>query len=292
MQDNADAFIAKNFTIIATSTFPIFLIGAMTYIYSNYVDVHSQSFRIYYYLVEVTVLIMTIVAVFSIKNCLRFININLRSVELEHAVNGMGQIINNIRKQRHDFNIHLQTAYGLLENDKLDQARSYLKDRFSSLTNYTDLVRTDNHFISINIYSGMALAEAKGIDFELSVTGSFKNIPLLEYEITSLFGNLINNAIEAAEVLENSKKKISVDLISDSNNISIRICNTGLPLSNENIKDIFKQNVTSKGGSHHGLGLSIVEEIVNKYKGSILVSSINGTTVFTITLPCKGRLLK
>ncbi len=47
---------------------------------------------------------------------------------------------------------------------------------------------------------------------------------------------------------------------------------------------IFNANFTTKEG-HAGLGLAIVKEIVDKYRGSIEVSSEAGVTVFRVKIP-------
>lgn len=106
-------------------------------------------------------------------------------------------------------------------------------------------------------------------------------------EMEIIFNNLISNAVKYNK--DNGKVDI---LIEDQFKcINIRVTDTGIGMSEEDLEKIFgdfvriKNNKTKEiAGS--GLGLSITKKMVEQYNGTILVESTSDVgTTFIITLP-------
>jgi len=83
-------------------------------------------------------------------------------------------------------------------------------------------------------------------------------------DIVELFGNLIDNAIEACQRVGNGKKYIRIDTWFRANFWMITIENSK-EVSEHPIKSKFK---TKKTGEH-GLGMKIIKRIVDNYDGAI-----------------------
>ena len=80
--------------------------------------------------------------------------------------------------------------------------------------------------------------------------------------------------------------KINDIKFDSSKNLVLSIKDTGEGILPENISKIFDPMFTTKPfGEATGLGLSIVQEFVNQFKGSINVTSKSRLTKFTITFP-------
>ncbi|TXD67240.1 PAS domain S-box protein [Polaribacter glomeratus] len=101
----------------------------------------------------------------------------------------------------------------------------------------------------------------------------------------NIFVNLIGNAIKFSP----DAKKITVELISEKNNLIISITDYGIGISQSDLKNIFKpftrgENVDLIQGT--GLGLSIVKESIQIIGGEISVESAIGKgTCFTVKMP-------
>src|SRR5699024_7625223 len=97
--------------------------------------------------------------------------------------------------------------------------------------------------------------------------------------------NLIKNAIQATKDRENPKIRVAIDEVGE--NIRIRFKDNGEGISEDNKELIFEPRFTTKT-SGMGLGLGIIKQIVENYKGNIYFeSTINQGTTFTVEIPKK-----
>lgn len=125
---------------------------------------------------------------------------------------------------------------------------------------------------------------------KVSLNSNLENVKIKgsEGEIKRAVGEVIKNAIKYNK--ENGG--VDVNLSEHANYAVIKISDTGVGIKNENVSKIFdrfyqedpsRNEQTSKG---HGLGLSIVKDIVDKHKGTITVSSVKDEgNEFVIKLP-------
>jgi len=115
-------------------------------------------------------------------------------------------------------------------------------------------------------------------------------------KIDKIIFNLLSNAFKYTP--ENGK--ISIIISSHHKNehsyLSIKVCDTGVGISAQNIKEIFTRFYTNRtiGASEtHGIGLSLTKDLVELHHGHISVESeLNEGTSFTIEIPIdKGSYL-
>jgi PAS domain S-box-containing protein len=118
------------------------------------------------------------------------------------------------------------------------------------------------------------------------------NVYCIIDEIKQVILNMIVNAAQAIEDRNGSnsdiKGEIKIATYEKDNYCFIKISDTGIGISKENLAKIFYPFFTTKEvGRGTGQGLSIVHDIiVNKHNGEILVDSeIGQGTIFTIKLP-------
>ena len=96
--------------------------------------------------------------------------------------------------------------------------------------------------------------------------------------------NLVKNGIQAIP-LESENPKIDVRVFSENNHIKITVEDNGIGISPETQSRVFEPKFTTKT-SGMGLGLAMVKNIVETYKGSITFTSEYGKgTIFTVSFP-------
>ncbi len=95
--------------------------------------------------------------------------------------------------------------------------------------------------------------------------------------------NLIKNAVQATKHIENPKILVNVDDLDTE--VQIRVGDNGIGITEENKLKIFEPKFTTKT-SGMGLGLAMVKNIVETYKGNITFTSEEGKgTVFKVIFP-------
>jgi len=130
------------------------------------------------------------------------------------------------------------------------------------------------------------LAKEHQIEMEVEVPQESITIFGIEDKLHELFDNLLINAIK----YNRQGGKVGVSLLEDSNSTFIRITDTGIGISRQSLKEVFTrhfQNGKPLGNARGlGIGLSLVQEIVQLHRGEIRIESEVGKgTTFTVMLP-------
>lgn len=143
-----------------------------------------------------------------------------------------------------------------------------------------------NSLVNDSISVLMLQANAKEIKVDNLVPNDL-NV-MADYEtMTTVIRNLTSNAIKFTT--KGGTVKLAAEV--DAGFISIRIADTGVGISPENLEKLFKldESFSTKGTGQEagtGLGLIICKEFVEKNQGTISVASSQGKgTIFTIKLP-------
>lgn len=103
-------------------------------------------------------------------------------------------------------------------------------------------------------------------------------------QLIRIINNLVKNATQS--IAENQiEKSILVSVKKEENNVLILVKDNGIGIEPDNIDRIFDPKFTTKN-SGMGLGLGIIKNIIENYKGSITFKSEFGKgTTFMVTLP-------
>jgi signal transduction histidine kinase len=103
-------------------------------------------------------------------------------------------------------------------------------------------------------------------------------------QLIRIITNLVKNAIQSIpEQQEN--KTVTVTVKKESNNVLILVEDNGIGIRPEDINRIFEPKFTTKS-SGMGLGLGIIKNIIENYKGTITFNTEYGKgTRFTVSLP-------
>ena len=130
---------------------------------------------------------------------------------------------------------------------------------------YDSSIMTSNSALNVILNEKSLYCTQNGIKFSCIADGSLLDF-MAEEDIYSLFGNIIDNAIEAVTPLEEGKKIIHLKITKTGNMISISAKNS----FEGEVKIINGLPQTTKNDStHHGFGLKSIKMICEKYHGTL-----------------------
>ena len=125
----------------------------------------------------------------------------------------------------------------------------------------------------------------RNISIEIAMPEPVPKIKVDRNQIKQAFFNLIRNAFQAMP----DGGALQIRLETSDHGLSIAFQDTGIGIKQEDFGRIFEPYHTNKPGGT-GLGLMIVQRIVQEHGGEMAVASESGKgTTFTITLPVTDR---
>ncbi|HML32148.1 sensor histidine kinase [Sporomusa sphaeroides] len=225
-----------------------------------------------------------VITLLIIKQFTGFIRNEVETQAQLDTLRHIEELLNTMRIQRHNFTHELQVVYGLLEVQAFQEARDYLKKSVSEVAATSKLVKTDNLNITALLHTKAGLAEARSIDFYITVKTSLRQLPLEVRDINLILGNLIDNAMEAVAELPVPERKVEVMIWQDFKGYAIEVKNGGSYISSEVIANVFAPGFSTKG-EERGMGLYSVQKLVHKYHGDIQVKSDCSGTSFQVVIP-------
>jgi signal transduction histidine kinase len=142
-----------------------------------------------------------------------------------------------------------------------------------------------NQLISETVLFLSPQAVKKGVSLKTELE---KNLPRIKADPSQLkqaFINLILNSLESIE----DKGEITISVYQDKNRLKLAFKDNGKGMSEETKNKILTPFFSTKEGGT-GLGLGIVERIIQNHKGEIKVESTLGKgTIFTLSFPIEGK---
>lgn len=166
----------------------------------------------------------------------------------------------------HDIKKHLQSISLLNEQNNQPKIASYIERLVNSSALQHTLQICDNDLLNAILSQYTLRCQEKSIAFHPDIRNNTIDF-LSDNDLTSLFCNLLDNAVEAASKQVNSYIELSV-LKKPNTPFTI------LTIENSCLLDPFainpKKLVSSKKEpKKHGLGLKSVEKVIQKYSGDI-----------------------
>ena len=187
-----------------------------------------------------------------------------------------------IRSQRHDFNFHLRTISSLIGHQQYRECDEYIQQMVETSSKMNDMLPLYHPAASALIHAFWEAALQKGIEFEVSVTSDLAQIPCTIYEVNTIIGNLLQNAIDELEQTR-SAGPIRLSIMFRSRYYIIRVTNP-CGRTPQEMRDIFQPGYSTKQ-SHEGLGLATVRRIAERYGGRVLPEFGQGMIHLIVQIP-------
>lgn len=199
-------------------------------------------------------------------------------------IHNQDEIYTATRAEAHDRINHLQTLYGFVQLNNLEETRLYLEEMLGEMIISPQFIETGNPVLSSLFYIKSGLATAHGIQLEIKMNSRVENISIPAYELNRILGNLINNSFDSVLTLDKEYRQVQIIVEENDQYYQFRISNHG-QIEIDLLSRIFARGFSTKTGQHQGLGLYIVKKLVDKNHGRLRVDNQDNNVVFTIHLP-------
>ncbi|MCM1046109.1 MAG: GHKL domain-containing protein [Candidatus Gastranaerophilales bacterium] len=185
-----------------------------------------------------------------------------------------------VRRFKHDLVNHIGVLRELMNEKKMDDAKKYIDTIWNIQDEFDLKIHTGDNFLDVILNYYLYLAEKEKIAF--AVSGKLtETMPLEMFDLTTLMGNILQNAIEAA--IKADVPRIRVELIEHERELFIVVSNSAVKKIDTK-REFFM--TSKKDRVNHGFGLKNIAATVEKYHGEYYVESMteNGETLFQISV--------
>ena len=199
---------------------------------------------------------------------------------LERDYQALSRTYEDNAKLYHDLHNHIEAIYQCLTQGDVGEAIRYCEGLRTPVREISQTVWTGDKAIDYLISSKIALAEQERIETKVNIEYP-RNTNIRSVDLTTILGNLLDNALEAAETASDKLRFL---------NLTIRRINAMLIIKVENgYGNTPKQEsgnlITSKADkASHGWGLKSVQTAADHYDGTITTDYKDGVFQSVVTL--------
>ncbi len=228
---------------------------------------------------------------------IRFQFLSVLSHELKAPLNAVEGYIKMIKEHQLGHNID---DYGAV----IDRSLERIKGMRNLILDLLDMTRLESgkkekevKELDVAEYARTAIDTIRPYAIQREVTINLNAEGAIKYkadpsEMEIIFNNLISNSVK----YNRDGGKVDCDLLIEGDNLLIRVADTGIGMTEEEMGRLFQDFVRIKNSKTRnitgsGLGLSILKKLAQTYGGDVNVESTPDVgTTFTVNLPLNNNL--
>ncbi len=232
-----------------------------------FVNYHSNNIiTIQSYLTSIVFAVLAVILTLKWNDSKAEIKEKQTELQMAAVYNGaFEELIVNIRKQQHDINNHLNAIFSQLYvyknyEELVENQKRYYGELQKSFK-YYDLLKIPIPILAGFLYSKCTQIFEKGVlvDTKIELSVSTMKMPL--FEIITVLGIILDNATEAVLELDESEKRIKVEIIENEESILFSVKNKHEYLKAKQLENMLTFGYSSKGNGR-GIGLYKAREIL------------------------------
>lgn len=275
--------IEKNIPLIFSLPIALTAVISMVVTINMLLVVDSNNYK-FIFINMVLIFIICIILIYIFNKIVNVMTENARQKILikqseyyEKQIEADRKHINNTRKIKHDMKNHMYAIKNMAKNNMSKDIITYTNDILGKIEGEKVYINTGNYLIDGILNVKFEEIKNQCIDFKYDVKIP-EGIKLPEFEVITILGNLLDNAIEGVKLIKDNRY-IEVFISYKDSNLLIKIVNTfdGLVIKDN------KGFISRKGEkAYHGIGLENVREQVEKSNGYMNIDT--GNCMFTVDL--------
>lgn len=203
-------------------------------------------------------------------------------------IEDVNQLFTTIRGQRHDFINHVQVIMSFLKRGKYEELKKYTEELVGEIQEINEIIQIGDPALAALIQAKTVSALQKKVNFQYSIQNvDHLTLGVKSVDIVKITANLIDNAFDEMMKLPPEERHVELAASTCEGYLKLSVKNTGNGIAEEVMEQMFEPGFTTKkAGEHSGIGLAVVRDTVQLYKGNVQVKSspIIGTA-FVVTIP-------
>ena len=275
--------IRFNYLSFMTPVLSFVILLSMPRIYADY-DIHHIE-------ILISIISLTLINIFNYYLINESVSYHLE-LERNAALNtqikyqstnyqNLQQAYKNTRKVIHDTKNSYFVIREMVHSKQYDKLDGFIADELNTLDTAYYSVNTGNIVIDSLLNHLINISASRNINIKKDININPNKINISDYDLSIILGNLIDNSLNAVELIPSDfNKEIVVDIFTNKNNFVIHIANTIY----SNSKDNHKNDID------HGYGIDNIESIVNKHTG-IYVHELKDNNMYDsiVLIPIIGK---
>jgi two-component system CitB family sensor kinase len=185
-----------------------------------------------------------------------------------------------LRAQRHEFANRLHLLNGLLHSGHIDEGLQYLEEVLGSGPLGSALPGVDairDTYLQAFLAAKAAAAREAGVTLKIGENTWVSGRLVVPVDVTTVVGNLLDNAIDAARSSDNATKEVEVELLQDGSTLHVTVADSGDGVAPEFVDELFTEGTTTKPDSGipggRGIGLALSRQISRALGGDLWLAS-------------------
>lgn len=180
-----------------------------------------------------------------------------------------------LRRMRHDMKNHLSGILGMVKAGKMEEAGAYIQGMLDDGIGdgEKEVSRSGNIVVDSLVNHKYAIAVKNGIRFDVNVLIP-SVLPFQEGHLVIIFGNLLENALDACRKMPQEQRYIILDAVYKKEMLHICIRNSSRESYRKDNEGHYLTTKTDTGC--HGIGLISVEQALSDYDGELFIEHDKG----------------
>ena len=185
----------------------------------------------------------------------------LLAMEREHY-NRLTRHIEEAKRARHDLRHHLSIIQAYLAHENKEKLKEYIDQYQLTLPLESTILWCHNYTVNVIVQYYLDLAQTAGIDVDIQLSLP-KMMKIADADLCVIFGNLLENALEACQKQSASRRYITFRADQVRDNVVITV-------DNSYEGNILKVDDVFLSSKHEGMGIGIpsVQAVAKRYDGT------------------------
>jgi two-component system, CitB family, sensor kinase len=200
--------------------------------------------------------------------------------ELTRQLDAVGALTSALRVQRHEFANRLHTASGLLDIGDVEEASRYLHRTLESGPVKYPVEhgeRLQDPYLQAFVGAKGFQASERGVLLRVGAGTLIRGSVTDPQDITTVLGNLVDNAVEAAVHGSSEVRWVEIELLSEDRTLHLVVADSGDGVVGDPGLPFVEGHSGRKGASDaehgHGLGLTLSRRLARNLGGDVWLAS-------------------